>query len=391
MKRKWYSLIDKVYDPENLEDAWKKVRANRGSAGIDRESIAQFTANERQNLVELHRVLRNKKYSHMPVKRVFIPKSKGKMRPLGIPTIRDRIVQQAILNTFDRFNIFESNFLDCSYGFRPGRNAHQAIGEVERLRDEGYLWVVDADIKSFFDNVDHNLLMQFVREEVTDGSILSLIEQFLKAGVMDQKLLGSPLGTPQGGVISPLMANVYLHPFDCEIICNYKLVRYADDFLVLCKSKEEAEEALIVVERVLTNLELSLNPEKTRIAHFSEGIEFLGFKIYEGHKVPKDDSIKKFKDGIRRTTRRTRPRKPEEIIKELNYKVIGWGNYFKIANVNWLFKKLDGWIRARIRWFIEGRKSYACNNRIHNKVLFDMGLKTLSSLLGFPLPGMGQR
>lgn len=389
MKKKWYSLIDKVYEPKNLEDAWKKVKANGGSAGIDRESIAQFTANKEQNLVELHRVLRNKKYRPMPIKRVYIPKSRGKeLRPLGIPTIRDRIVQQALLNTFDRFNIFESKFLDCSYGFRPNRNAHQAIEEVERLRDQGCHWVVDADIKSFFDNVDHDLLIEFVREEITDSSILNLVEQFLKAGVMEQELA---LGTPQGGVISPLLANVYLHPFDCEITRNYKLVRYADDLLVLCKTKEEAEEALMVVNKALSDLELSLNPEKTRVANFSEGIEFLGFKIYESHKVPKEDSVRKFKDSIRRTTGRTRPRKLEEIIKELNYKVTGWGNYFKIANVNWLFKGLDQWIRMRIRWFIEKRKSYTCNNRIPNKVLFDMGLKTLSSLLGFPLPGMGQR
>lgn len=392
-KRRWYSLIDKVYEPKNLENAWKKVKANRGSGGIDRVSIAQFAKNKEQNLRELHRLLRNKRYKPIPVKRAYIPKPDKGRRPLGIPTIRDRIVQQALLNIFERFGIFESKFLDCSYGFRPGRNAHQAIEEVERLRDQGYTWVVDADIQSFFDAVDHKFLMKLVEEEVSDSSVLMLISLFLKAGVLEgQKFLATTLGTPQGGVISPLLANIYLHPFDTEITDEgYKLVRYADDFLVFCKSREKAEKALAAVREGLARLRLSLSVEKTRIAHFSEGIQFLGFEIFEEHKVPRKRSVKKFKDNIRRITRRNQPRKVEDIIKDLNLVIIGWGNYFKIGNVNWLYQGLDQWTRMRLRWFVEKRKTYTCNNRIPNKVLFGMGLRTLSSLIGFPLPGMGQR
>jgi group II intron reverse transcriptase/maturase len=392
-KRRWYSLIDKVYEPKNLENAWKKVKANRGSGGIDRVSIAQFAKNKEQNLRELHRLLRNKRYRPMPMKMAYIPKPDKGWRPLGIPTIRDRIVQQALLNTFERFDVFESKFLNCSYGFRPGRNAHQAIEEVERFRDQGYVWAVDADIQRFFDTVDHELLMEFVEEEVSDGSVLKLISLFLKAGVMkEQRFLATTLGTPQGGVISPLLANIYLHSFDTEITDEgYKLVRYADDFLVLCKSRSKAEKALIAVREALANLRLSLNAEKTGIAHFNEGIQFLGFDIFEEHKVPRKRSVKKFKESVRRITRRNQPKKVEDIIKDLNPVVIGWGNYFKIGNVNWLYQGLDQWTRMRLRWFMEKRKTYTSNNRIPNKVLFGKGLKTLSSLIGFPPPGMGQR
>lgn len=392
-KRRWYSLIDKVYEPKNLENAWKRVKANRGSGGVDKVSIAQFAKNKGQNLREMHRVLRNKKYKPMPARRAYIPKPDKGKRPLGIPTIRDRIVQQALLNTFERFDVFESKFLDCSYGFRPKRNAHQAIEEVERLRDQGYAWAVDADIEGFFDAVDHKLLMKLVEEEVSDGSVLKLISLFLKAGVMEeQRFLATTLGTPQGGVISPLLANIYLHPFDTEITGKgHKLVRYADDFLVLCKSREEAEKALADVREALARLRLSLSDEKTRLAHFSEGVQFLGFEIFEEYKVPRKRSVKRFKDNVRRITRRNQPRKVEDIIKDLNLVIIGWGNYFKIGNVNWLYRGLDQWTRMRLRWFMEKHKTYTCNNRIHNKALFGMGLKTLSSLIGFSPPGMGQR
>lgn len=392
-KRKWYSLIDKVYEMRNLKEAWNKVRNNRGSGGIDGITIARFEKQKELYLREIHRLLRQHRYYPYPVKRTFIPKPDGDKRPLGIPTVRDRVVQQALLNTLDRFKIFESKFLDCSFGFRPNRNAHQAIAKVEQLRDEGYVWVVDTDIQKFFDTVQHERLIDMIAEEISDGSVLRLIRAFLKSGVLDEgKLIIKEYGTPQGGVISPLLANIYLHPFDVEMTQrDYRMVRYADDFLVMCRTKEQAMKAFADAKEILGNLGLTLKDEKTRIAYIGEGIQFLGFKIYEKHKVPKEESVKKFKENIRRVTRRLQPVKLQTVVQRVNPIIRGWGNYFKIGNVNWLFKGLDEWVRMRLRWFVEKRKSYDCNFRIPNKVFINMGLVTLSSLIGFPLPVMGQR
>jgi RNA-directed DNA polymerase len=381
-KKKWHSLIFKVWNWKNLNEAWVKVKQNRGADGIDEVSIEEFERTLEQNLNEIQRLLKQDRYVPNPVKRVYIPKPDGKRRPLGIPTIRDRVVQQTLKNVIEP--IFEAEFLDSSFGYRSGKSAKQAIEQIEAIRDEGNEWVVDADIKAFFDTVNHEKLIDAVAERISDGRVLRLIRAFLEADIMEQgqRLAKNVIGTPQGGVISPLLANIYLHYFDVRMAeLGYEVVRYADDFLVLCGSEEEAKEALSHVEEILGELELTLHPEKTKIKNFSEGVDFLGFTIYISHKVPQKKGIKKFKDAVRRATRRNLPINLEMVIQRLNPVVIGWGNYFRIANVNWLYKGLDSWTRMRLRAFKEKKKSYLSNCRITNEFLENLGLKSLSTLL----------
>ena len=381
-KKKYHSLIDKVWNWKNLNEAWGKVKQNRGAGGIDEVSIEEFERNLEQNLNEIQRQLRQDRYIPKPVKRVYIPKPDGRQRPLGIPTIRDRVVQQALKNVIEP--IFEIEFSDSSFGYRPGKSAKQAIAQIEEVRDGGHEWVVDADIKAFFDMVNHEKLIDAVAERISDSRVLRLIRSFLEADIMEQGqgLVRSVIGTPQGGVISPLLANIYLHYLDEKMTgLGYEVVRYADDVLVLCGSEEEANEALLHVKEILGELELTLHPDKTKIKNFSEGVDFLGFTIYIGHKVPRKEAVKEYKDAVRRATRRTLPINLEMVIQRLNPVVIGWGNYFKIANVNWLYMRLDSWTRMRLRAFKEKKKSYNSNRRITNEFLRNLGLKSLSTLL----------
>lgn len=384
-KRKWYSLIDKVWKISNLEDAFSKVKENRGAGGVDRVSIAQFEKQGELNLLEVQRLLRNKQYRAIPVRRVEIPRPDGRFRPLGIPTVRDRVVQQATLNVLGP--IFEAKFLDCSYGFRKGRSAHQAIVRIEEYRKEGCDWVVEADVESFFGSVDHELLIDQVAEEISDGSVLRLIRSWLEAGVFKgMELVGTRVGTPQGGVISPLLANIYLHPFDGRMTAmGFRLVRYADDFVVMCESEEEANRAMMAVKQILSGMKLRVKETKTRTVQLSseEGVEFLGFKVFKGHKTPRKMAVKSFKDKVRVITRRQQPINMKEVIRRLNPVVRGWGNYFRIANVNWLYKGLDCWTRMRLRSFMEKKKSYNANWRISNRYFSELGLCTLSSLIGY--------
>lgn len=381
-KKKHHSLIDKVWNWKNLNEAWKKVKQNKGAGGVDRVSIEAFEANLEQNLNEIQRLLKQDRYVPNPVKRVYIPKPDGTKRPLGIPTIRDRVVQQALKNVIEP--IFEPEFLDSSFGYRPKKNAKQAIEQIEEIRDQGHDWVVDADIKAFFDTVDNEKLIDAVAERISDGRVLRLIRSFLEAGIMEQGLglKESIIGVPQGGVISPLLANIYLHHLDVQMAeLGYEMVRYADDFLVLCRDEEKAENALYHVKEILKDLELRLHPEKTKIKNFSEGIDFLGFTVFLDHKVPQKEAVNRYKDVIRRVTRRSLPINLEMVIQRLNPIIIGWGNYFKIANVNWLYKSLDSWTRMRLRAFKEKKKSYLSNLRITNESMKDLGLKSLSTLL----------
>ncbi|MFQ5758943.1 MAG: group II intron reverse transcriptase/maturase [Candidatus Bathyarchaeia archaeon] len=380
-KQKWHSLIDKVWNFNNLRRAWTKVKANRGAGGIDSVTIEQFEANLERNLKEINRLLREDRYKPTPVRRKYIPKSDGRYRPLGIPTVRDRVVQQALKNILEP--IFEEEFLECSYGYRPRKNAHEAIGAIEKARDEGFEWVVDADITAFFDSVDHEKLIDSVAEKISDGRVLRLIRAFLEAGAMDAvEFQATMVGTPQGGVISPLLANIYLHNYDRAMMeASYRLIRYADDFVVLCASQEEAKGALRETERLLKELGLELHSEKTKITSIAKGVDFLGFTIYIAHKVPKETAVKKFKDAVRVRTRRQQPRSLREVIEKLNPVILGWGHYYKIGNVNWLYQGLDSWTRMRLRAFKEKRKSYVSNSRIANSDLKDLGLKSLSTLL----------
>ena len=381
--RKWYTLYDKIFAITNLQKAWEKVKRNKGAGGIDKVTIEQYEKNKEINIQELHRLLKEKRYNPKAVKRVYIPKSDGKLRPLGIPTIRDRIVQQAVVNVIE--SIFEKKFCDCSYGFRPGRNAHQAIGKIKEYYEAGYQWVLDADIQAYFDNINHDILMNFIEEEIIDGSVLKLIRAWLTAGVMDgMKEIKASTGTPQGGVISPLLANIYLHHFDKRMSeRGYRLVRYADDFVILCKLERKAERALEVVKEIIEGkLKLTIHPDKTRIIHFNNGFEFLGFKFYRKYTGPRAKSLDKFKEKVRQATRRQQGNNLRFVIKNLNPIILGWGNYYKRSYVKKLFTDLDKWIRMRIRAFIEKKKAVKHQNRrIPNKWLADKGLKSLCSLL----------
>lgn len=281
--------------------------------------------------------------------------------------------------------IFEPKFKDCSYGFRPDRNCHQAIDKIQEYIMAGNLWAVEFDIEAFFDSINHELLIDFVAEEISDGSFLKLIRSFLTAGVMrDGVRYDQDKGTPQGGVISPLLANIYLHRFDEVMTTNgFNLVRYADDFVVLCKTEEEADKTISLALGTLCKLKLNANYTKTRKVHLTEqgGIEFLGFLITAKYKFPRKNAIAKFRENVRHRTRRLAPVSLKEMIKQLNPTIRGWGNYFKIGNSHRSFRLLDSWIRMRLRCFIEKYKSHNANYRLTNKFFEENGLLSLLSLL----------
>jgi RNA-directed DNA polymerase len=362
---KWYSLVDKVYNPRTLKAAWKKVASNRGAAGVDKVSIKRFRSNAQFYLKELERDLRNGAFRPSPVRRVHIPKDGKKTRPLGIPTVKDRIVQTALKMVLEP--IFENEFLAISYGFRPGRGCKDALREVDRLLKEGYTWVVDADVKSYFDTIPHDLLMDRIRKKVSDGKILNLIELFLKQEIMEDMKRWNPIsGTPQGAVLSPLLSNVYLHQLDVTL-CRYggKIIRYADDFVVLCRGKEEAQEALAEIQLWIDQNGLQLSQEKTHIGNCLEagqGFEFLGYRFEGGCRYVRSKSLKKFKDNIRSKTRRTRGDSIENIISDLNPTIKGWFEYFKHAH-HYTFSSLDGLIRRRLRAVLRKQKKRPSSGR----------------------------
>lgn len=309
-KRKWYSLYDKVYAPKNLSAAWTRVRENGGASGSDGQTLDQFEQKLDEQLARLHEDLREKRYRPRPVRRVYIPKSGGGKRPLGIPTVRDRIVQQAVLQVLGP--IFEAKFSPYSHGFRPERGCQTALEVIDRALSHGYHWVVDADIEQFFDSVDHELLLSAVNEEVSDGSVLRLLRMFLESGVLvgPGEYEPTEVGTPQGGPISPLLANIYLHRFDEAMqAAKIGLVRYADDFVLFTKSRERAEEALALAREALATLKLRPHPEKTRVATVDEGFAFLGFHYHRDRKgrlqkVVSRKSRQRFRDAIRERTKR---------------------------------------------------------------------------------------
>lgn len=395
---KVHSLIDKIYKKLNLYIAFEKVKSKKGTGGVDKVSIESFEKGLVQNIEEIHRLLYLDKYQPQPVRRVWIPKPDGDKRPLGIPTIRDRVVQQAILNRLEK--IFEPEFCDCSYGFRKGRSCHQAIAKVEEYLKDGYQWIVEVDIEKFFDTVDHEKLVGLVAEEIADGRVLRLINVFLKSGVMNEmKIQYQTNGTPQGGVISPILTNIYLNPYDKAMTSEgYRVVRYADDIIVLCKTRQESERILERTKDILEGkLFLKLHSDKTRIVHISCGLEFLGYKIgrgYSVYKIPRDKSIKSFKDKVRFTTRRHQPKNMEQIIEELNPIVRGWGNYFLKGNCLWLFHRLDFFLRNRITGFKLKRQGGYGHRKYSFAVLKSMDMLFLRDLLlkARPelLPAMGQ-
>ena len=348
---KWFSLIDKVYDRRTLEAAWKRVAANRGSAGVDHVSVKRFRACKDRYLQELEKNLQEGRYQPEPVRRVYIPKGKGQTRPLGIPTVKDRVVQAAMKIVLEP--IFEREFLPMSYGFRPGLGCKDALRKVDYLIKEGYTWVVDADLKSYFDSIPHEQLLERFREKVSDCRVISLVESFLNQDILEGLERWIPTaGTPQGAVLSPLLANLYLHPFDAMMTeAGYKVVRYADDFVICCRSKVEAEAILTEVQQWTAANGLTLHPDKTHIGNCLEkgqGFEFLGYLFEAGHRYVRKKSLMALRDKIRQKTRRTRGVSVEQIIAELNPSLKGWFGYFKHAHST-TFRDVDGFVRRRLR------------------------------------------
>jgi len=382
--RTYYTLKDKILDKMNMHRAAQQVISNKGSAGVDGKTIEEFQRNYKTKMRELRRQLKEERYQPNPVLRVFIPKGDGRKRPLGIPTVKDRIAQSTVKRIMEP--IFEKVFVDCSFGFRPNKSAHEAIDKIEKYKEQGYKWVVDADIKGYFDNIDQDLLMDFITQRINDGWVLRMIKSWLTAGVMtDEGIKETTKGTPQGGTISPLLANIYLHQFDKIMVKRgYKLVRYADDFVVLTKSKEKANRALEVIKEIIEGkLNLRLHPEKTVVTNFGKGFTFLGYEFkYWRYKRPRKKALKRFKDKVREVTRRQQPWKVERIITKLNPVIRGWGNYFSKGDIKKLYKKLDKWIRMRIRAFMESKKAHVNQNkRIPNALLRQKGLKSLLTIL----------
>jgi RNA-directed DNA polymerase len=348
---RWYSLMDKVFAPDTLEAAWERVQANDGAAGVDRQSIERFEAKEDEYLAELSTALREGSYRPQPVRRVEIPKGDGRTRPLGIPTVKDRIVQTAVKFVLEP--IFEVTFRPSSYGFRPGRGCRDALREVAQLIADGYTFVVDADFESYFDTIPHERLMQRVEERVSDGRILRLLRSWLDQDIMQGMQQWTPTaGTPQGAVISPLLANIYLHPLD-ELMAThgYRMVRYADDFVVLCKSREEADAALAIIRAWVDANGLRLHPGKTHVGNClvkGQGFEFLGYQFEAGQRFVRKKSLNRIKDTIRAKTRRTRGESLERIIADLNRSLRGWFRYFQHAHPR-TFVVLDKFVRRRLR------------------------------------------
>jgi len=383
-ERKYYTLKDKVTKIRNMKTAAKHVLDNGGSAGVDRINTVEFKENYSIHMRELYREFLEDRYQPKPALRVFIPKSDGRQRPLGIPTVKDRIAQAAVRGILEP--IYEKEFCDCSLGFRKGKSQIDAINKIEEYKEQGYKWVLDADIKGFFDNIDHELLIEFIKQKVTDGWVIEIIKSWLTMGVMkDGEYIPTEKGTPQGGVISPLLANIFLHQFDKVMVeRGYKLVRYADDFVVMTKSKRKAKRAYEVVKEIITEeLKLELHPEKTVITNFGEGFVFLGFEfIAWRYKRPRKKSLEKFKDKVRKVTKRNQPWKVESIIKRLNAKIYGWANYFGHGNVKKLFRRLDEWIRMRLRSYMEKKKAVMNQNkRIPNSFFRKKGLVSLLTRL----------
>jgi RNA-directed DNA polymerase len=348
---KWFSLVDKLVRPATLEAAWRKVERNKGSSGIDGQSIERFAAGAELYLAELHETLKSGLYSPSPVKRVDIPKGNGQTRPLGIPTVKDRIVQAALKMAIEP--IFETQFREGSYGFRPGRRCKDALREVDRLLKEDYAHVVDADLKSYFDTIPQDGLMARVAEKISDGRVLALIESFLRQDIMKGMERWTPTtGTPQGAVISPLLANIYLHPLDLLMEeTGHRMVRYADDFVILCRTAEEAEAALRLITAWTAANGLTLHPDKTRIGDArqpGQGFDFLGYRFEGGRRYVRKKSLKTFKDKVRAKTGRTRGDSLDRIIQDLNRTLRGWFEYFKSATPI-TFRSLDGFIRRRLR------------------------------------------
>jgi len=347
---KWYSLIDKVHPEAVLRVAFTRVAANHGAAGVDHVTIADYASDLEANLARLSEALRSGTYRPQCIRRHYIPKpGSQEKRPLGIPTVQDRVVQTALPTVLEP--IFERDFAPHSYGFRPGRGCKDALRRVDELLKAGYIHVVDADLKSYFDTIPKDRLLALIGQKISDGRILSLVKAFLEQGVLDGLEEWTPeQGRPQGAVCSPLLSNIYLDPLDHLMAeQGFEMVRYADDFVVLCRSSQEATAALAVVQRWTAEAGLSLHPTKTRVVNaVDDGFDFLGYRFAAGGRRPRDKTLQKFKDTVRAKTKRTAGHSLTQIIDDLNPMLRGWFEYFKHSHRS-TFAPLDGWIRRRLR------------------------------------------
>ena len=383
---KWFSLIDKVFSPANLRASFAEVARNDGAAGVDHVTIDMFAKRLDHHLDDLSRALAAEEYEPQAVRRTLIPKPGSKeKRPLGIPTVRDRVVQNALRHVLEP--IFERDFAEHSYGFRPGRGCHDALLRVEQLLEAGYTHVVDADLKGYFDTIDHDLLMQRIEEKVADGRVLGLLRQMLKQKVLEDMKHWTPeKGSPQGSVISPLLSNIYLDPLDHLLQeRGFKMVRYADDFVVLCRSREEAEAALELIQTWTTEVRLTLHPTKTKLVDTAQdGFDFLGYHFERGYRWPRKKSLDKLKDTLRRKTKRTNGTCLQAIITDVNLTLKGWFGYFQYSH--WTtFRPLDSWLRMRLRSILRkrqkkrGRGRGSDHQRWPNAFFTERGLFSLES------------
>ena len=355
---KWFSLIDKVHSLRNLRSAFAEVKANRGRAGVDHQTIARFEAHMDKNLQHLSDSLRTGTYRPQAIQRVWIPKAGSKeKRPLGIPTVRDRVAQAALRHVLEP--IFERDFSEHSYGFRPGRGCKDALRRVDALLKAGYTWVVDADLKSYFDTIPHKQLMDRVQAKVVDGRVLHLLEAYLKQEVLETAKHWTPQrGSPQGAVISPLLSNIYLDPLDHEMAAaGFEMIRYADDFVILCRSEAEAHRALERVRSWTASAGLTLHPDKTGIVDATQrgGFDFLGYHFERGYRWPRRKSLQKLKETIRWQTRRNNGQSLERTLSNVNRTLRGWFAYFQHSHKT-TFGRLDQWIRMRLRSLLRRRR-----------------------------------
>jgi len=389
---KWFSLIDKVCSERNLKASWERVKRNGGSAGIDKQTIERFEAKAEIYLQEIREALKTDGYMPDKIKRVWIPKvGKAEMRPLGIPVIKDRITQTALRNVIEP--IFETKFYEHSYGFRPKRGCKDALRRIDELMKIGYLYIVEFDIKAYFDNVDKDILLNKIQERIADNRIIELLEKYLEQTIVDEMKEWKPeSGTPQGAVISPLLANIYLDEFDRYFANNGKeLIRYADDGVILCKTKKEAEECLEMIKEKLKKLKLEIHPEKSKIVDMNKEeaeFEFLGYKFYREKKraiisrYPATKSFNKMKDRVRTLTQRQNGASIEKVIADTNKTMKGWYEYFKHCN-KFIFEKVDGWIRRRLRRILrkrdgrEGNSIGADHQRYPNAFFAKLGFFSL--------------
>jgi len=354
----WYSLMDKVYSPENLLAAFEAVKLNKGGGGVDHTTIEMFERRLDENLANLAESLQDGSYRPQAIKRVWIPKPGGsEKRPLGIPTVRDRVAQAALRHVLEP--IFERDFAERSYGFRPGRGCKDALRRVDALLRAGYLYVVDADLKSYFDTIPHEPLMDLVRRKISDGRILTLLGQYLSQQVLDTAKAWTPeRGTPQGAVISPLLSNLYLDPLDHLMAqAGFEMVRYADDFVILCRRNDDAHRALELVRAWTSDVGLILHPDKTYIVDAScrGGFDFLGYHFERGYRWPRRKSLKKLLDTVRQYTKRANGDSLQTIISTVNRTLTGWFEYFKHSHKT-TFEPIDGWVRMRLRSILRKRR-----------------------------------